>query len=157
MPIRPELRHLYTGPAWAAIRERILARAEHRCERCGVPNRETVLRTSQWWRDSEARIWREARVGPGLPDWLMYDPRVCAVHLVRMVEIVLTIAHLNHVPGDNRDENLAALCQWCHFAHDQALHVEHARATRQARKDAARPLLMLPVPAATHADEEVAD
>lgn len=32
----------------------------------------------------------------------------------RMVVVVLTIAHLNHDTTDNRDENLAALCQKCH-------------------------------------------
>lgn len=39
------------------------------------------------------------------------------------------------------DANLRALCQWCHLHHDAGLHIEHARATRQTRKDAARPLL----------------
>jgi len=41
------------------------------------------------------------------------------------------------VPGDDRDENLKAYCQWCHLNYDR----EHHRATRAARKDAARPLL----------------
>jgi hypothetical protein len=30
---------------------------------------------------------------------------------MRTVLIVLAVAHLNHTPGDDRDENLAALCQ----------------------------------------------
>lgn len=136
MPIRPELRHHYTGPAWRAVRKRILARAEHRCEACGVPNHATVFRVGRWWRDRREHLWRDTIVGPALPDWWFN----ASVHLVR---VVLTIAHLNHTPGDNRDENLAAYCQWCHFAHDQALHVEHARATRQAKKDAARPVLVV--------------
>lgn len=51
--------------------------------------------------------------------------------------IVLTIAHLNHNPADNRPENLAALCQRCHLNHDKEQH----RETRKARKDAQRPLL----------------
>jgi hypothetical protein len=34
MPIRPELRYLYRGPAWEAARERIHARAQGRCEKC---------------------------------------------------------------------------------------------------------------------------
>lgn len=38
MPIRPELRHLYRGPGWQAVRARILARAGNQCERCGKPN-----------------------------------------------------------------------------------------------------------------------
>lgn len=54
----------------------------------------------------------------------------------RSYRIVLTVAHLNHDPADNRDENLAALCQPCHLRYDAQLHATHARATRakQARK-----------------------
>lgn len=34
--------------------------------------------------------------------------------------VVLTTAHLNHDPSDNRDENLKALCQACHNRYDAA-------------------------------------
>ena len=51
--------------------------------------------------------------------------------------IVLTVAHLNHDPADNRDENLKALWQWCHLNWDKLHHAE----TRAIRKDQARPLL----------------
>ena len=33
-------------------------------------------------------------------------------------KVILTTAHLNHNITDDRDENLAALCQKCHFRHD---------------------------------------
>ena len=36
----------------------------------------------------------------------------------RWIVIVLTIAHLDHVPENCADENLAALCQRCHNWHD---------------------------------------
>lgn len=52
------------------------------------------------------------------------------------VRIVLTVAHLNHDPSDMREENLAALCQWCHLHHDRGHHAE----TRATRKDQQRPL-----------------
>lgn len=58
---------------------------------------------------------------------------------VRSIRVVLTVAHLNHVAGDDRDENLKALCQWCHLVYD----LEHHHATRAARKDAGRQLLQL--------------
>src|ERR1700754_4559108 len=61
----------------------------------------------------------------------------------RWAGIVLTIAHLNHVAGDDRDENLQALCQYCHLTNDAMQHARNARRTRQVRKDAARPLLQL--------------
>jgi hypothetical protein len=32
--------------------------------------------------------------------------------------VVLTTAHINHDPTDNRDENLASLCNKCHNGHD---------------------------------------
>lgn len=51
--------------------------------------------------------------------------------------VVLTVAHLNHVSGDDRDENLRCWCARCHLVYDSAYH----RLTRSLRKDAARPLL----------------
>ena len=38
--------------------------------------------------------------------------------LIKVILIVLTVAHLNHEPEDCREENLAALCQRCHNRHD---------------------------------------
>lgn len=49
--------------------------------------------------------------------------------LTRLIEIVLTTAHLNHRPQDNHHTNLAALCQRCHLAHDRL----HHQSTRRAR------------------------
>lgn len=158
MPIRPELRHHYTGPAWKAVRERILARADNKCEACGAPNRVVVTRICGWWRSPADHLWRHADVDGEIIDWHLPAAAEAferpATGEARAVEIVLTIAHLNHTPGDNRDANLAAYCQWCHFAHDQALHVANSRATRQARKDAARPLLWLPSSSSPIAEEE---
>jgi hypothetical protein len=57
----------------------------------------------------------------------------------RTIRCVLTVAHLNHTSGDDRDENLKALCQWCHLHYD----LQHHHETRAARKDAARPLIAI--------------
>lgn len=43
--------------------------------------------------------------------------------------IVLTIAHLSHVPEDCRPENLRALCQRCHNQYD----AKHRAETRKNR------------------------
>lgn len=51
--------------------------------------------------------------------------------------VVLTVAHLNHMSGDDRDENLRCWCARCHLVYDTAYH----RLTRSQRKDAGRPLL----------------
>ena len=124
MPIRKEFRKFY-GPEWKKIiRPRILERAGDQCEQCGVPNHLQVARgDAGTWQHPETRIWT--------PRWPLKSARV------RTVYIVLTIAHKNHTPGDDRDENLAALCQWCHLHHDFEQH----RDTRAGRKDSARPLL----------------
>ncbi len=166
MPIRREWRHLYRGAEWKAIRARILERAQNCCERCGVPNRETVLRQHGWWTPTSlaATVWanhgqfrnRRRRVYFAGGAKIENAGKVQFIHLpwgaadqngkpfIRMacfpnidehrwVRIVLTIAHLNHDPRDNRDENLQALCQWCHLHHDVRFHHANARRTR-ARK-----------------------
>ena len=47
--------------------------------------------------------------------------------------VVLTVAHLNHDPADNRPENLRALCQPCHLHHDAAQHRRSRAANLRAR------------------------
>jgi hypothetical protein len=112
VPIKPEFRKFY-GKEWRTVtRPRILARAKNLCEQCGVPNHAKVWRSGIAWSRRKFKIAR------------------------RRIRIVLTIAHMNHTPGDDRDENLKALCQWCHLNYDQA----HHRESRAARKDASRPL-----------------
>lgn len=130
MPIRRDLRTFYRGP-WLQVRLRILARAHHRCEQCGVPNHQRVERGPDG-------LWRSLLARCGAP-WRNHQGNVTTMEPInrRQVLIVLTVAHLNHVAGDDRDENLLALCQWCHLNYDKLHHKE----TRSARKDAARPLL----------------
>ena len=102
---------------WQAIRARILARAKNLCEWCGVPNRRNV----QTLPDGERVVLHGAMVRcPGVDQGV--------------VEIVLTIAHINQDVTDNRDENLAALCQRCHNRHDAKLRAVHASATRDMKR-----------------------
>jgi 5-methylcytosine-specific restriction endonuclease McrA len=56
---------------------------------------------------------------------------------IYLIKVVLTIMHLNHTPGDDRDENLKAGCQRCHLNYDKEYH----RMRRAERKDKERPLL----------------
>lgn len=53
----------------------------------------------------------------------------------------LEIAHLDGDATNSDPANLATLCRTCHRAHDYALWAARCRATRAAKKDAARPLL----------------
>lgn len=80
-----------------------------------------------WWSFFETR-WRDHFGCVSSP------PRF--YHAERRVRIILTVAHLNHRPGDDRDENLKALCQWCHLNYDKLHHKE----TRSMRKDARTPI-----------------
>lgn len=146
MPIRPEFRHFYRGAAWLATRARILARANNRCEQCGKPNRVKVWVVSL---PEFGQIWQPPKLQLTHPLWIKCtDGR--GYHLsgrkvidydrsgrLRHIRVVLTIAHLNHVAGDDRDENLKALCQWCHLNYDKL----HHRESRAVRKDRSRPLL----------------
>lgn len=102
MPIRPELKIFY-GVEWKTVtRPRILARAQNRCEWCGVPNGTKFI----------------GRLG---------QPAI----------VILTVMHLNHISGDDRDDNLKAACQSCHLIYD----VNHHHETRATRKDESRPLI----------------
>ncbi len=148
MPIRKELRHLY-GREWRTVtRPAILARAGNKCEQCGVPDRQTVLRTFGWWTPAtlEATVFmlRGSIKGRAITELVWHhegvEPKLHGFPLgktMHWVSIVLTIAHLNHTPGDDRDENLRALCQHCHLHLDR----DHHKQTRSIRKDLARPLL----------------
>lgn len=133
MPIKPHLRKFYRGAGWAAVRARILKRAGQCCEQCGKPNHTWV-----WvMRDGTGR-WCEGN--PKRAQWFGADGEKAErprdpelLRASRRVWVVLTIAHLNHLAGDDRDDNLRALCQRCHLAYDQGWHLAQARRTRAAK------------------------
>jgi len=90
MPIRPENKNRYPKD-WKAIRARILERAGNKCEFCGAENGSFRKRTIS-----------DKELG----------------QIVDRVKIVLTVAHLDHMPENVSDENLKALCQRCHNRYD---------------------------------------
>jgi hypothetical protein len=120
-PIKPENRKLYPSN-WKAIRAEILERATclgvPRCEWCNVKNHTNIVR------EKGGHYYY-------IPDESHAELRAQGIGI--SVRIVLTIAHLNHNPRDNRRRNLAALCQKCHNGHD----VEHRNKNR-ARTNAAK-------------------
>lgn len=118
MPIRKDLRKFYSSPEWRVIRARILERAGGKCEACGKPDRVLVWVT----RDGTGRWWMPVR-----------KPLVEKGVELHLTRCVLTVAHLNHDTYDNRDVNLAALCQYCHLKHDRRFHLASARRTRARR------------------------
>lgn len=102
MPIKPENKDRYPEN-WNEIRTRILKRANDCCEKCGLPNYAWVNRKTR---------------------------EICLQDDENAIRIVLTIAHLDHIPEHCEDENLLALCQKCHNIYD----VDHRKQTRRKTK-----------------------
>ena len=110
MPIRASERGRYPAD-WPAISKRIRRRARGRCECKGECGRAAHPKCRCRERNSQpARTFRG--------------------------KVVLTVAHLNHVPEDVRDENLKAMCQACHLSYDRHHHAKNARETRRRRRHA---------------------
>jgi hypothetical protein len=110
-------------PDWkTVIRPRIMARARHCCEGCGVANHSTVLSKSRVLL-CDPQPYRDAASNVGF--YHTADERATV--------IVLTIAHLDHDTSNNEDSNLKALCQRCHLTHDAGHHSRNARKTREAK------------------------
>jgi hypothetical protein len=96
-------------PDWPAISKKIRARAAGRCE--GPAGRDPE--------DVDGRCWA-----------MNGEP-----HPITGSKVVLTVAHVHDPdPMNCSDENLAALCQRCHLAHDRPHHIAKAKANRRARK-----------------------
>ncbi len=142
MPIRADLKHFY-GREWrTVIRPRILERDGHRCHFCRKPNDETVYQIVEpgrrmWWIETMLFEPYNKHLLTNTGKLVTVDADSLPLQRGYQVRVVLTVAHLNHDPSDMRDDNLAALCQWCHLHHDQQHHAE----TRATRKDQARPIL----------------
>jgi hypothetical protein len=130
MPIKPENRARYPTD-WKQIRASILARAGDCCEQCKVPNHARIARgagdDAGTFMTDDAYVY-DAETGEQLGQCRMSDYNVA-----RMTDIVLTVAHLDHVPENCDPANLKALCQRCHLAYDADHHKTTAQATRRAR------------------------
>jgi 5-methylcytosine-specific restriction endonuclease McrA len=134
MTIRPENKQRYPKD-WYAISVRIRQRAGNRCEECGVENHALGGRTPEggWLRAQPTGTDGMNLTWPR-PGELAWCGGTFTAVLLRIVRIVLTVAHLNHTPEDCRDENLKAMCQRCHNRYDAA---ERRRGMR-SRAHAAR-------------------
>lgn len=134
MPIKPENRARYPKD-WPAISAQARERARWRCEKCGVRNGALGGRTRDGaWHAALPLGERSLRLEWPKPGTLAW----CSGHdsQLRIVRIVLTVAHLDHEPENCDPSNLRAWCQRCHLRYDHAHHMANARATRQARKAA---------------------
>jgi hypothetical protein len=137
MPIRPENKARYPKD-WHEISMRIRKRADFKCEECGIENYAIGGRVDGKWlpaqptgTDGLSVTWPK----PGEYAWCGNGETEGRARL-KVVRIVLTVAHLNHTPEDCRDENLKAWCQQCHNRYDMAERrkgiQDRARALRAA-------------------------
>lgn len=123
---------------WKEIRARILERDGHCCKTCKVKNGIYVFRGI--WNNVEVYQTGEHdvyKLSDG--EYITNNPWACIEPSTgdpsqKAIKIVLTVAHLNHDIKDNRDENLAALCQLHHLRHDRNQHIVNAKNTRDRKK-----------------------
>lgn len=114
---------------WKEIRERILNRASHQCEKCGLKNNILIDKVTR----------KEAFI-----DWDRYISLIRAQYSPSQVykkmgvtKVVLTIAHLDN---DHRNETvtdgrLLALCQRCHLTMDILHHSDNRKYGRNYRQN----------------------
>jgi len=135
MPIRPENKGRYPKN-WPKISASIRLRANEQCEKCRAPNGVMIRRgkaldgTAVWMlaNDDTYRHGLNAETGrlhTSAEDGVVYG---------EPVRVVLTVAHLDHVPENCDPSNLRAWCQRCHNAYDAPMR----RAGISARARAAR-------------------
>lgn len=112
--------HDYPANWKTEIRPMIMKRAGNRCEVCGAEHLSLMLSKSRVSLTAAFASYRAAKEAAG---WY-HEPGDKAI------VIVLTIAHLDHDPGNNVPENLKALCQRCHLEYDAGQHRRNASAKR---------------------------
>ncbi|WP_194720779.1 hypothetical protein [Noviherbaspirillum malthae] len=131
MPIKPENKHRHPEN-WKQIRAAILERAGNCCEACRVPNRARITRGAGenvgTFMDMDGYVF-DADNGAQLGRVRHADYEGTG----KWIDVVLTIAHLDHIPENCDPTNLRAWCQRCHLRHDAQHHAENARQTRRNR------------------------
>lgn len=130
MPIKPENLKRYPKD-WKAISAAARERAGHRCQwkGCGVANHAIGF----WEMDGGPHFvqlcMRADLVSfdEGAKDALLDQDRADG-H--KVIEIVLTVAHLDHTPENCKPANLQVWCQRHHLAYDRRQHVTSAYMSR---------------------------
>lgn len=138
MPIRKENKGLYPANWKSEIVPMVRARSGNRCEMCGVEHGAWVARTPS--RDKFVRVKVISATTPMVPfgNAPVWDAATgkhtgevaAQIELHNPVRIILTVAHLNHDPTDNRPENLR---HWCQLHHNQ-YDAKTRAAGRKSRK-----------------------
>lgn len=127
MPIRDILRPLYPAD-WDNISQYVrFEREKGFCQHCGRKHGDRVARLPGKWFDS---CTNQRRASDGsITSW----PDIFEHNQIQYTVIVLATAHLDNNPSNNSPENLAALCQKCHLAHDRKYHLLQSYFTYRSR------------------------
>jgi hypothetical protein len=129
-------------PNWLSeIRPRIMKRANNACEECGAPHGSFVYRTAP--NSDTKKDW--VFLAYSTPDLksiseaFIITPSLLPpdVQPVKVVKIVLTIAHLDHDHENCNvsDDRLKALCQRCHLKLDLPHHINNRKYGRNWKKN----------------------
>jgi len=105
-------------PNWLSeIRPRIMARANNKCEKCGLGHLSKVFSVQFQIKDDNGRYKRRCIWFRSLEDAERENDHFLPP---KPVKVVLTIAHLDHDETNHEvtDERLLALCQICHLRLD---------------------------------------
>ncbi len=99
------------------IRPRILKRDKFRCTRCGVKQRAFGYRTPQGkfiQTVDRGEVW-------GMPQGS------------KIIQVHLSVTHLDHDTWNNEDSNLATMCQLHHNRHDRLHRAMNRRGKKHAK------------------------
>ena len=117
MPISKENKTLYLPlKERTALRAKILERADHKCERCGVREYAIVTHLEGGGRLESQDPFPSYKAARSH----LLELRESGYELaLRSFVVTLAIAHLEHDPRDSREDVVAALCQRCHLTEDK--------------------------------------
>ena len=117
---------------WNAIARSIKEAANWTCQGCDRP----CKKPSEPWDIFEDKLWYLADLQWVRNYWdSEEDDEFGEILIPRRGRFVLTTAHLNHNPDDNRPENLRALCPKCHLMYDAAHHAASRRKNRRLQQE----------------------
>lgn len=100
------------GSDWKRISKAVKHRAGDRCELCGAPNGEKIIRQKKCGAE-----WTLAEIGR----WVCKKERI---RYGEPIKVVLTVHHIDFNKMNNKKWNLIALCQRCHLRLDLGYKME---------------------------------